>query len=163
LTQARLDAGPYRGQRELELQSLRYGARGDRIIPEIGAVAARFYRRVPNLDQTLDDALVRRRLPWVVFTSMPQLQYPNLHSMIKVAGQQMVTPAQFDDKDGDHATVEKYSDDHHGFMRLEVTDTKITGRYYEVPRPQEPYSKGSQLLDYFEFDWKKRRYLPNKP
>ena len=89
--------------------------------------------------------------------------YPNLHSIIKVDGEKMVTPAQFDDKDGDHATVEKYSDDHHGFMRLEVTDQTVTGRYYEVPRPHEPYSKGSQLLDYFEFDWKNRRYIPNKP
>jgi hypothetical protein len=89
--------------------------------------------------------------------------YPNLHSMIKVSGQRMVTPAQFDDSEGDHATVEKYSDDHHGFMRIEVTDKLITGRYYEVPRPQEPYSKGSQLLDYFEFDWRNRQYVPNKP
>jgi hypothetical protein len=46
-------------------------------------------------------------------------------------------------------------------LRLEITDELITGRYYQVPRPQEPYSKGSQLYDYFEFDWKNRRYLPN--
>jgi acid phosphatase type 7 len=89
--------------------------------------------------------------------------YPHLHSIIKVDGERMVTPARFDDKEGDNATVEKYSDDHHGFMRLEVTGQTITGRYYEVPRPHEPYSKGSQLFDYFEFDWRNRRYLPNKP
>ncbi len=89
--------------------------------------------------------------------------YPHLHSIIKVNGENMVTPAQFDVGGGDHATVEKYSDDHHGFMRLEITPQTITGRYYEVPRPQEPYSKGSQLFDYFEFDWKKRQYLPNQP
>ena len=88
--------------------------------------------------------------------------YPNLHSEIKVNGQKLVPPAQFDEG-GDYATVEKYSDDHHGFMRLEITDKKITGRYYEVPRPHEPFSKGSQLFDYFEFDWKKRQYIPNKP
>ena len=89
--------------------------------------------------------------------------YPNLHSIIKVNQQKLVTPAQFDVGGGDTATLETYSDDHHGFMRLEVTPTTITGRYYEVPRPQEPYSKGSQLFDYFEYDWKKRAYIPNAP
>jgi hypothetical protein len=89
--------------------------------------------------------------------------YPNLHSIIKVNGEKLVTPAEFDVGGGDMATLEKYSDDHHGFMRLEVTQKTITGRYYEVPRPQEPYSKGSQLLDYFEYDWKNREYLPNSP
>lgn len=82
---------------------------------------------------------------------------------MKVDGHRMITPAQFDDKQGDHATVETYSDDHHGFMRVEITDRTITGRYFEVPRPHEPFSKGSHLLDYFEFDWKNRRCLPNKP
>jgi hypothetical protein len=43
------------------------------------------------------------------------------------------------------------------------TPRAITGRYYEVPRPQEPYSKGSQLFDYCEYDWKKRAYIPNAP
>ena len=89
--------------------------------------------------------------------------YPNLHAIMKVGGQKLVTPAQFDVGGGDKATLEKYSDDHHGFARIEVTPTTITGRYYEVPRPQEPYSKGNQLFDYFEYDWKNRRYLPNAP
>ena len=67
----------------------------------------------------------------------------------------------FKDTQGDPVTLEKYSDDHHGFLRMEITEKLITGSYYTVPRPQEPYSKGNQLLDYFEFDWKKKRYLPN--
>jgi hypothetical protein len=87
--------------------------------------------------------------------------YHNLHAIIKVDGQRLVTPTVFDDKEGDPVTLERYSDDHHGFLRLEVTDRLVTGRYYEVPRPQEPYSKGNQLLDYFEFDWRNRRYVPN--
>ena len=37
----------------------------------------------------------------------------------------------------------------------------ITGRYYTVPRPQDPFSKGNQLIDYFEFDWKQKKYIPN--
>ena len=30
-----------------------------------------------------------------------------------------------------------------------------------VPRPQQPYSKGNQFLDYFELDWRARKYVPN--
>jgi hypothetical protein len=87
--------------------------------------------------------------------------YHNLHSIMKVNGERMVTPVVFNDKAGDPVTLESYSDDHHGFLRFEITDTLITGRYYEVPRPQEPFSKGSHLLDYFEFDWRNKRYVSN--
>ena len=88
--------------------------------------------------------------------------YHNLHHVKKVDGQAMVTPVTFTDTNGDPVTLERYSDDHHGFLRLEVTDALITGRYYTVPRPQEPFSKPNQLLDYFEFDWRNRRYVPNR-
>ena len=37
----------------------------------------------------------------------------------------------------------------------------FSGRYFTVPRPQEPFSKGSQLVDLFEYDWKAKRYIPN--
>ena len=87
--------------------------------------------------------------------------YHNLHSIMKVNGQKMVTPVQFKDNDGETVTLEKYSDDHHGFLRLEITDKLITGSYFTVPRPQEPFSKPNQLFDYFEFDWKKKKYTPN--
>ena len=88
--------------------------------------------------------------------------YHNLHAIMKVDGQKLVTPTQFQDKLGKIVTLEKYSDDHHGFLRLEVSGSLITGRYYTVPRPQDPFSKGSSLLDYFEYDWMARRYNPNK-
>jgi acid phosphatase type 7 len=87
--------------------------------------------------------------------------YHNLHSIMKVNGEQMIPPVVFKDAQGDPVTLERYSDDHHGFLRLEITPTLITGRYYTVPRPQEPYSTGNQLIDYFEFDWRKRRYVSN--
>jgi len=87
--------------------------------------------------------------------------YHNLHSIMKVNGQRMVPPVVFHDNQGDPVTLERYSDDHHGFLRMEISDQLIVGRYYEVPRPQEPWSKGSQLLEYFEFDWRNRRYIPN--
>lgn len=87
--------------------------------------------------------------------------YHNLHHIMKVNGERMIPPVVFDDKQNDPVTLERYSDDHHGFLRIEVSDTQIVGRYYEVPRPQEPWSKGNHLLDYFEFDWKNKRYIPN--
>ena len=87
--------------------------------------------------------------------------YHNLHSIIKVNGQSMITPVVFNDKTGDPVTLERYSDDHHGFLRLEITDKLVVGRYFVVPRPQEPYSKPSKMIDYFEFDWRKKRYIPN--
>jgi hypothetical protein len=87
--------------------------------------------------------------------------YHNLHTIMHVNGQRMIPPVVFDDKQGDPVTLESYCDDHHGFLRMEITSSLITGRYYQVPRPQDSYSKGSQLIDYFEFDWKKKRYIPN--
>jgi hypothetical protein len=88
--------------------------------------------------------------------------YHNLHNIMKVNGRKMIPPVVFDDKTGDPVTLERYTDDHHGFLRLEITDQLITGRYYQVPRPQDPYSKGNQLVDYFEFDWRPRHYVLNK-
>ncbi len=90
--------------------------------------------------------------------------YHNLHTIRKVDGEKMIAPVVFENKDGDDdpVTLERYSDDHWGFVRLEVTDRLVTGRFYQVPRPQESYSKGNQLVDYFEFDWKVRKYVANK-
>jgi hypothetical protein len=87
--------------------------------------------------------------------------YHNLHHVMMVNGQHLIPPAVFHEKDGDPVTLERYSDDRFGFLRLEITDRVITGRYYTVPRPQEPYSKGNQLFDYFEFDWRRKRWIPN--
>ena len=87
--------------------------------------------------------------------------YHNLHSIIKVDGQSMITPVGFKDKTGDPVTLERYVDDHHGFLRLELTDKLVIGKYFIVPRPHEPYSKPSKMVDYFEFDWRKKRYVPN--
>lgn len=88
--------------------------------------------------------------------------YHNLHTIMKVQGERMVTPVNFTDATGETVSLECYSDDHHGFLRLELAHGHMTGRYYEVPRPQEPYSKGNHLLDYFEFDFHSKTYVPNQ-
>jgi len=87
--------------------------------------------------------------------------YHNLHSIIKVNGQRLVAPVQFTDAGGDVVTLESYVDDRFGFLRFEVDESSFSGRYFTVPRPQEPFSKGSQLADLFKYDWKAKRYVPN--
>jgi 3',5'-cyclic AMP phosphodiesterase CpdA len=87
--------------------------------------------------------------------------YHNLHSIMKVNGQGLVTPVQFTDASGDVVTLESYVDDRFGFLRFEVDESSFSGRYFTVPRPQESFSKGSQLVDLFKYDWKEKRYMPN--
>ena len=87
--------------------------------------------------------------------------YHNLHHIMNVNGQRMIPPVVFNDKQADPVTLESYSDDHHGFLRVEIGNGLMVGRYFEVPRPQEPYSKGNHLLDYFEFDFKTKAYVTN--
>jgi hypothetical protein len=45
-------------------------------------------------------------------------------------------------------------------FRLEVDESSFSGKYFTVPRPQEPFGKGSQLVDFFKYDWTTKRY-PN--
>ena len=87
--------------------------------------------------------------------------YHNLHKTPLVDGHKLQTPTHFVDKEGETVVLEKYCDDRWGFLRLEVTDSLITGRYFTVPKPGEPANLPNQLADYFEFDWRKRVLLPN--
>lgn len=87
--------------------------------------------------------------------------YHNLHHVMKVDHQAMITPVVMHRDDQSSITLEAYTDDHHGFLILSVTPDAIMGHYYQVPRPQEPYSKGNQLTDHFIFDWKNHRYRTN--
>ena len=87
--------------------------------------------------------------------------YHNLHTIMKVNGQRLITPVQYTAEGSEVITLESYVDDRWGFLRFEVDETTFTGKYYTVPRPQEPFSKGNQLVDRFDYDWHTRRYLPN--
>jgi acid phosphatase type 7 len=108
-----------------------------------------------RLTKTMNDGT---QVPYVVTGAGG---YFNLHHIMKVSGETMVTPVIFNDEEGDPVTLERYCADHHGFMKLEITDSLITGRYYMVPRPQDPYSKGNSLIEYFDYDWRRKRYVPN--
>jgi hypothetical protein len=66
--------------------------------------------------------------------------YPNLHTMGQVDGAPPPIPWT-DPATG--ATLESYNREHrHGFLRLNITKTEITGTYTTVPRPQESWSDG---------------------
>lgn len=87
--------------------------------------------------------------------------YHNLHHVIKVNHQAMIPPVIMDRTGGVSVTLESYTDDHHGFLVMSITPDLIVGDYYQVPRPQEPYSKGNQLTDHWEFDWRNKAWKVN--
>ena len=47
--------------------------------------------------------------------------------------------------------LERYCDDRHGFLRLEVTPSEIKGTYLTVPRPQEKWRVPAQPFDTFTY------------
>lgn len=87
--------------------------------------------------------------------------YHNLHHVVKVNHQAMIPPVVLDRSNGKTVTLHKYMDDHHGFLVMSVTPDLIVGDYYQVPRPHDPFSKGNQLVDHWEYDWKNRKWLTN--
>lgn len=80
--------------------------------------------------------------------------YWHLHWM-----QQGVTQMSLPEKvpDRDDVVLEKYSDDHHGFMRIQVTPNKLIGEYYVAPNPHEPWhaSESPTQFDSFEIELQK--------
>jgi hypothetical protein len=83
--------------------------------------------------------------------------YHNLHSIAKGANGAKPTPPVSLPLSGDTVTLEKYVDDRHGFLRLDVAANSISGKYYTVPRPQESWSQPPQLADTFRLDTSKRK------
>jgi acid phosphatase type 7 len=54
---------------------------------------------------------------------------------------------------GEDTTLENYVDDRHGFLRLSVTPTTLSGEYVTVPRPQESWRSGpAGVADTFSLD-----------
>ena len=89
-----------------------------------------------------------RKIPYIVAGAGG---YHNLHKVAKVNGEKIIPPLT-QPVDGEQVTLERFLDDRHGFLRLEVTDKAVTGKYYGVPRPQEPWSVGARLVDSFQLN-----------
>jgi Icc-related predicted phosphoesterase len=83
--------------------------------------------------------------------------YHNLHRVAKVNGDKVVTPVTLNET-GDDVTFEKYVDDQFGFLRLELADSAIVGKYYTVNKYPAPQAEGT-LVDTFRLDWRKDQKL----
>ncbi len=56
-------------------------------------------------------------------------------------------------------TLETFSADRHGYMKLDITKQMMKGEYFTVPRPQESWQSPAQLFDSFTLDFASRRLL----
>jgi hypothetical protein len=89
-----------------------------------------------------------RDLPYIVARAGG---YWHLHAIAKdPQGNPITTPYPVS---GTDVTLESYCSDRHGYLLMEATPTTLTGSYYTVPRPQEPWSNPATLLDSFTLDW----------
>ena len=84
--------------------------------------------------------------------------YWNLHYMVKGAdGGKLQTPYTLPELD---VTLDNYCDDHHGYMRLEVTAQTLKGEYFTVPRPQDSWQAAATFFDSFTLDLTTHRLAP---
>ena len=84
--------------------------------------------------------------------------YWHLHGVARVNGQKVIAPITMT-QTGDKVRLERYVDDRHGLLRVEIDGSVVTGKYYTVPRPQETWNVPSRLADSFEFNWRKHKLL----
>jgi hypothetical protein len=77
--------------------------------------------------------------------------YPNLHYMTHQLGWPIKLPFKVPPAaaNGMEATLEAFSDNHHGYLILELTSSQIRGTYFTVPRPQDPWRARATAIDSF--------------
>ncbi len=82
--------------------------------------------------------------------------YHNLHAMAKDknTGNKPSEPEVVSSS----LTLESYVDDRHGFLRLEVDSSTITGKVYSVPKPSEDRTGAANLEDKFVLNYKTGKY-----
>jgi hypothetical protein len=79
--------------------------------------------------------------------------YHNLHKVATINGNKLIPPfSRF--IDDEQVTLNRYLDDRHGFLRIEISGDIITGKYFGVPRPQESWSSPARLFDFFKLNWR---------
>jgi hypothetical protein len=95
-----------------------------------------------------------REIPYLVAGASG---YWHLHRLPKAPdGSSIAAPVRIPQQE---ITLENYVDDRHGFMRLTVTRTRITGEYFTVSRPQESWSKPPERVDAFALDLTQHRLV----
>ncbi len=77
--------------------------------------------------------------------------YPNLHYMTHHLGWPIKLPFKVPPAaaNGMQATLEAFSDDHHGYLILELASNQIRGTYFTVPRPQDSWRAPATAIDSF--------------
>jgi acid phosphatase type 7 len=89
-----------------------------------------------------------KQLPYVIAGAGG---YHNLHKLQKHHnGAKIEVPFTMEDSG---TVLEEYSDDMYGYLRLEVSPNKITGRYFGVAYHDEPDHQDKRQIDFFEIDW----------
>ncbi len=81
--------------------------------------------------------------------------YPNLHELPRPNGEPIHTPFRSHDAD---VTLESYKDDRHGFLRLEISPTRVVGKYYALP---ERARDRPNRVDLFQLDLGSHRMVGN--
>jgi hypothetical protein len=91
--------------------------------------------------------------------------YHNLHYMTHNLGWPISLPFEVPtgSANGMQATLEAFSDDHHGYLVLEVTADRVSGTYFTVPRPQESWRAPAVVADAFSLDWRQHRLVAATP
>ena len=91
--------------------------------------------------------------------------YHNLHYMTHNLGWPITLPFDVpaDSANGMQATLEAFSDDHHGYLVLEITPDRVNGTYFTVPRPQESWRAPAVAADAFSLDWKRHQLVQATP
>jgi hypothetical protein len=91
--------------------------------------------------------------------------YHNLHYMTHHLGWpiQLPFPVPTDAANGIEATLEAYSDDHHGYLVLEIDKDRVSGTYFTVPRPHEPWRAPATAADSWAVDLSQHRVVASEP
>lgn len=113
------------------------------------AVVAGHVHNYQRFTRTLNE----RAVPYIVAGAGG---YWHLHYMLKVQGAPIQTPYTFPDMG---VTLEKYCDDRHGYLLMEVSAQTLKGSYFSVPRPQESWRAPAQLVDTFTLDLQAHRLI----
>jgi hypothetical protein len=83
--------------------------------------------------------------------------YHNLHKIAKVNGEKPPFGTSLN-VNGDVVTLESYVDDRNGFLRVDVSNEYIVGKYYTVNKTSEGPGP-AKLADTFRIDWQKDRTM----
>ncbi len=146
------------------IQSLDVYHSGSKPMAELMARATATAKRAPDLvfsghvhnyqRFSVADAASGRVTPYIV---AGQGGYHNLHKMVQVDKEPIVTPYRAPNDPG--VTLEGYNDTLFGFLRLEIGGGTVIVSAYTVQPAQATFQPPPTLIDRMVFDWKRGRIV----